>query len=1056
MRGVRNPIPLLAGFAGLQNHDGRRVAVFQEAVLAVGLDFDAGSGRDLKAIRNLVAVGTQRAGYDLHPDRADHLEDAGGHFGVADAGVDRPHEDVAHDQQGPVGIPRVFLGEGIAVTAVAHGDRHRIARGRLAFEIEIRARREESDRAGRGNDLGIAGPVIGTVDPLDERVAHLLGTLVARRGVPVLAAVDHDAPFGAFLGELPVLGVVVVRIVVAGPVGHGHGHRPLRHSGRVNGHGGAQVIRVATLVSGEESRTGPYGLVGTGRGYEHISIRGGATDVRAVAGSLQIPRHLEVDLLRGDHQQWRGLPVREHLHPAQAGGELEAFRHRLGHVQRDSFRDLCQILAVNRRDSARREVPGVRPARQARTRCRSVEFGAGVAQLHLDPIALRPLPLGGQARSVAHLAPGQGRTGDLVGRGRVRREADREPQAVALGTGVPMHQLEGLDLVDLALDNDLGVFGVVHDVIQAVDRTLGNVSFLHGEGVLATVDVQNRRVAGARLAPESDRARGVPPDAQFPMRGDRKVGIGVDEVDDLVPDILAGLALDRRVKRLDAIDGDLDLFAAGQDRWQLRLVLRGVGQIDRQGLVELQVPPAADGDSGRVADAVQIDPVLARSEDQDASGERVRDVEVLPVIGQRGRRPHAARTLRLRQLDEIRLADDDVRGRRVRGRHGVVHQDAVVASIGHEQHPIHDQSESREIQGALAPLRIARHVGIDLLALRRERDCQGNIRRRGLVLAPGAVVVQRAQRGAQVRAVVRQALREVGLADHHVRRGLVLGRHRVVDQDAVEAEIGDEHLAARDRDRDRLQQTLRVRVVDALRQIRLMPRVHVGLADHEIRGLSVRSRDRVPDQDAAVLRVGDEELAARQPDTLRPAHAGGGRGRCARREVRLPEHDGRFRAVDRGNRVPEQDAVVVRVGDGNPHAVAVDGRGVVETGNFRQVGRRRRVEVRLAQNGVGPADAGGTLAVLRKDFLGRGHEARDAVVDEHPVVHRTRAQAVAVGDEESIPRERDTLGGAQHLAAGDRILAGEAVLADDETGAVIRHPDRRAEGTWSDCSEDRQ
>ena len=304
-----------------------------------------------------------------------------------------------------------------------------------------------------------------------------------------------------------------------------------------------------------------------------------------------------------------------------------------------------------------------------------------------------------------------------------------------------MDQLEGLDLVDLALDDDLGVFGVVHDVIQAVDRALGNVSFLNGEGVLATVDIQDHFVPGARLAPESDRARGVPPDAQFPMRGDRKVGIGVDEVDDLVPDILAGLALDRRVKRLDAIDGDLDFFAAGQDRRQLGLVLRGVGQIDRQSLVELQMPPAADRDGGRVADAVQIDPVLARSEDQDAPGESVRDEQVLPVISQRGGRPHAARALRFRQLDEIRLADDYIRGRRVRGRHGIVHQDAVVAGIGDEEHPIDDQSESREIQGALAPLRIARLVGIDLLTLRRERDCQGDICRRRLVLAAGAVIV---------------------------------------------------------------------------------------------------------------------------------------------------------------------------------------------------------------------------------------------------------------------------------------------------------------------------
>ena len=856
------------------------------------------------------------------------------------------------------------------------------------------------------------------------------------------------------MGELPILGVVVVRIVVAGTVRDGHGHRALRHSRRVDGHGGAQVVRLPALVSGEEARTGAHGLVGAGRGYEHVPIRRGATDIRAVAGTLQIPWDLEIDLVRGDHQQRRRLPVREHLHAAQSGGEFESFRHGLGHFQRDSLRDICKVLAVNRRDGARREIASVRSAREARARCRSVQFGARVAQLDLDPIALRPFPLGGQARSVAHLAPRQGRPRNLVRRRRVRREADREPQAVAQRAGHPMHQLESLDLVDLALDDDLGVFGGVHEVVQAVDHALGNVPFRNGVAVLATVDVQDHLVPGARLAPESDRARGVSTYAEFPMRGDRKVGIGVDEVDDLVPDMLAGLAFDRRVERLDAVDGDLDLFSAGQDGRQLGLVLRRVRQVDRQGLVELQMPPAADRDGGRVADAVQVDPVLAGREDQDAPREGIRDEQVLAVIRQRGGRPHAARTLRFGQLDEIRLADDDIRSRRVRGRDGIVHQDAVVAGIGHEQHPIHDQSESREIQGALAPLRIARHVGIDLHPLRRERDCQGNVRRRRLVLAACAVVVERAQRGAQIRAVVRRALRKVGLADHHVSRGLVLGRHRVVDQHSIEAEVGDEHLAVGDRDRDRFQETLRVGVVHALRQIRLMARVEVRLADHDVRGLPVRGRDRVPDQDAAVLRVGDEELAARQPDALGPAHAAGGRARRARREVRLPEHDGWLRAVHRRNRVPQQDAVVVRVGEGHPHSVAVDARSVIESGNFRQVGGSCRVEVRLAQDDIGPADASGTLAVLRKHLLGRGHEARDAVVNEYPVVHRPGAQTVPVGDEESIPGNRDALGSAEHLAAGDWVLPGEALLADDEPGTVIGHPDGRGKGERSNRSDD--
>ena len=368
-----------------------------------------------------------------------------------------------------------------------------------------------------------------------------------------------------------------------------------------------------------------------------------------------------------------------------------------------------------------------------------------------------------------------------------------------------MHQLEGLDLVDLPLDNDFGIFRRVNEVVQAVDHSLGNVPLRNDVAVLATVDVQSHLVSGARLAAETDRARGVSTDAEFPMRGDRKVWIGVDEIDDLVPDVLASLAFDRRVERLDAINGDLDFLSTWQYRWQLGLVLRRVRQVDREGLVKLEMPPAADRDGGRVADTVQIDPVLAGREDQDAPGEGVRNVEVLPVIGQRGGRPNAARTFRLGQLDEIRLADDDIRGRRIRRRDGIVHQDAVVPGISDKEHAIHDESESREIQGAFATLRIARLVGIDFHSLRRKRNRQGNICRRGLVLTTGTVVVERAQRGAQVRAVVGQALRKVGLADHYVRRRLALRRHGVVDQHAVEAEVGDEHLAARDRHRYRLQ-----------------------------------------------------------------------------------------------------------------------------------------------------------------------------------------------------------------------------------------------------------
>ena len=129
-------------------------------------------------------------------------------------------------------------------------------------------------------------------------------------------------------------------------------------------------------------------------------------------------------------------------------------------------------------------------------------------------------------------------------------------------------------------------------------------------------------------------------------------------------------------------------------------------------------------------------------------------------------------------------------------------------------------------------------------------------------------------------------------------------------------------------------------------------------------------------------------------------------------------------------------------------------RGVVETGNFRQVGGLCRVEVRLAQDGVGPTDAGRTVAVLGKHFLGSWHETRHAVVNENPVVHRPGTKTVPVRYEQPIACEGDALGRTEHFAARNRILAGEAVLADHQTRTVVGHPDRRTKGEGSNRSDD--
>lgn len=221
-----------------------------------------------------------------------------------------------------------------------------------------------------------------------------------------------------------------------------------------------------------------------------------------------------------------------------------------------------------------------------------------------------------------------------------------------------------------------------------------------------------------------------------------------------------------------------------------------------------------------------------------------------------------------------------------------------------------------------------------------------------------------------------------------------------------------------------------------------MARVQVRLAQNEVRRLAVGGRDRVPDKDAAVLGVGDEQPAAVQPDTLRPPHpARGGLGESPG-EIGLAKHDIRIEAIHGGDRVPEKHPVVVGVGHGKPDAVTVHSRRVVEPRRVRQVGRACGLEVRLPEHCVGNAHARRTRLVLREESVRPGNECGDVLVDEDAVVDGQGAEAVAIRDEEAVAGVRHTLRGAEHLAAGDRVLPCKALLADYEPGTLVRHPDR--------------
>ena len=148
-----------------------------------------------------------------------------------------------------------------------------------------------------------------------------------------------------------------------------------------------------------------------------------------------------------------------------------------------------------------------------------------------------------------------------------------------------------------------------------------------------------------------------------------------------------------------------------------------------------------DANRRRVSNAVEVDQVFARREDQDAARERIGDKQILAVVSHRGGRANAPRAFRLGELHEVRLADHQVSRHAVRHGDLVVDQDAIIAGIGHEQTLIDRQREAREVQRRLAAAWIPHFVGVDLVPPRRQRDRQRHVGRGGLILTATAVVV---------------------------------------------------------------------------------------------------------------------------------------------------------------------------------------------------------------------------------------------------------------------------------------------------------------------------
>jgi len=145
-------------------------------------------------------------------------------------------------------------------------------------------------------------------------------------------------------------------------------------------------------------------------------------------------------------------------------------------------------------------------------------------------------------------------------------------------------------------------------------------------------------------------------------------------------------------------------------------------------------------------------------------------------------------------------------------------------------------------------------------------------------------------------------------------------------------------------------------LMHAVAQLKLPIHV-VGIlasAENHISRSTVRGRNAVVDQDAIVLRIRDVQLAVLNPDTLGTAHrlrsrcVVRGQRRC--REVSLSNHYIRGLIVGGGNAIPDQDAIVIGVGDYQVHSVRGNGGRQPEIAGRRDDVLGGGLEIRLAEH----------------------------------------------------------------------------------------------------------
>ena len=146
--------------------------------------------------------------------------------------------------------------------------------------------------------------------------------------------------------------------------------------------------------------------------------------------------------------------------------------------------------------------------------------------------------------------------------------------------------------------------------------------------------------------------------------------------------------------------------------------------------------------------------------------------------------------------------------------------------------------------------------------------------------------------------------------------------------------------------------------------------------------------------------------ACRSGSTRPAAPKTGGRGddRLDRVEIRLAQHHVRGLSVGAGDRLPQQHAIVLRIGDRQNVPVRGDCRGLRMP--VCVVWKLVRQKVRLAQHQRGLPDAHRTGAAIGWDLRHCGRQSLGDVLEhQHAVVDGRKPDPVGIGDEQRIPSE---------------------------------------------------